>query len=297
MEAAEKIARLSQALQEPEGKYTHAQIRAKLNELVQSAGEPAVSGPGADVPEPQPEPQGGAGGSLPVRLGARALDAASFGMYDRGLNALDALTGHRTHFGVPPEQAAQDEQEHPLLAHTADAVGYVMPGTPVARTAEAAGKGVDALTNALVKRKLLTEAPGAVPTAARVAARGLAGAAKGSLTAGTTRGVEGVVAGEDPETAGRAAMDAASSPVAPVAGAALGGAHGAADEGARMARGASSDLRVLHKAGLEPGPVPGRPVIREDQPIYRQLPGASEPPLGVSTATPATRGAAARRAA
>jgi len=38
MEAAEKIARLSQALQEPEEKYTHAQIRAKLNELVQSAG-------------------------------------------------------------------------------------------------------------------------------------------------------------------------------------------------------------------------------------------------------------------
>lgn len=308
MDDQAKVARLMQALDEPEGKYTHDQIRQRLYNLQQGRERASVGafhddsasgrpGPEVDMePQEVPETPGGfarrvgsqieEGARLPVHLGHRAVNAATFGGFDAGLNLIDRAAG--TRFGVHPDEQAADEANHPWMTGTANAVGYVAPVGLPARAGEAIGRGVDALTSTIAKRA-------AGSATGRLAVRAGTGAATGAATGGLTRGLETSAAGGSPSDVGREALQGAKTGGA--LGAPLGAAAGAAGELAAKMRASSPDLAILHKYGLEPGPVPGRPVIREDQAIHSQLPGVSEPPLGVSRATPATRGAAARAAA
>ena len=301
MDDLEKIQHLTAALDEPEGKYTHDQIRQRLVQLhgarevtsAQNWQPPGGAEPVNIQSQPVPETPGGfarrVGGEVEdqagvaVRLGHRAANAATFGAFDTGLNAIDRAAG--THFGVPQEQQDADRAEHPWLTGTADAIGYMAPTGAPAKAGEAIGRGVDALTGAIAKRGL----------AARLAARAAGGAATGAGTGAIVQGAESASRGESLPQIGRAALSGAETGAE--FGAPMGFAAGAAGEGARAARESSPDLSILHKYGLEPGPVPGRPVIRQDSSIASQLPGISDPALGVSRATPATRGAASRAAA
>lgn len=285
---------LSAALADPDLADRHEEIRAALSRRM-------PVGVGAPDPHAPPPPHENTFGermadgwdrlktgvsdaaALPVRLGHRAANAATFGGFDAGLNAIDRAAG--THFGVTNEQQDADRAEHPWLTGTADAIGYVAPTGAPAKAGEAIGRGVDALTGAVAKRGL----------AARLAAKAAGGAVTGGATAALVGGAESASRGDSPSQIGRAALSGAETGAG--LGAPMGFAAGAGGEAARAAREASPDLSILHKYGLEPGPVPGRPVIRQNESIASQLPGLSDPPLGVSRATPATRGAASRAAA
>lgn len=222
---------------------------------------------------------------VPARLVNRAVNSATMGAYggvtDLASRGSRALGGPQV--GTSREQDAELQEQHPHLANTASAIGYVSPVGPAAGLGRMAGKGVDALTSALVRR-----GAGALERGAVAVGRG---AATGSLTAGGAHAVESVMKGEMPtDTLSHMGTGA-------VVGAGLTAAARTAQAGEAAMRRGNPDLQVLHEHGLEPSPIPGRPVVRSDQPNLSQLPGVTEPPLGVSRATPATRASAARDAA
>lgn len=288
------VAVLTAALQDPDLAPRHEEIRRALAKQLPLG----VAAPDASRDrQPPSEPTFGdrmsqgwsrlRNAAAPVARGIndaadRTLNAATMGGWRAAENAATNLSGHQV--GPSKEEAADFQQEHPWVSGTADALGYVAPAGAPARVGEAIGRGVDALTGAVAKRGL----------AARLAARGLGGAATGAATGAVVQGGEAASRGESPSQIGREALSGAETGAE--FGGPLGFAGGAAGEAARAAREASPDLSILHKYGLEPGPVPGRPVIRQSQSVLSQLPGMSEPPLGVSRANPATRGAAARGA-
>lgn len=297
MDRNEALAELRRRAEDP----AHAADREKiLSAIGRSSRISALSGPGASDPTPRdqipqedvPDTVGArlkrGGGRLvdaldvPARLANRAVDTATFGAYGRINDGLSRLSGHR--IGTSPEQDAELQREHPILAGTADAIGYLSPSGGAGRLGEAAGRGVDALTSALVRRQ-------AASTGGKIAERAVKGAATGALAAGGTHDIEAVVRGELPTEAGQSMASGAAF------GAGFGAASEAAGAGEAAMRRGNPDLQVLHEHGLEPSPIPGRPVVREDRPYIEQLPGVTEPPLGVSRATQGTRGAAARRAA
>jgi hypothetical protein len=306
MTDAEKIAHLNEMLQQPEGKYTHDQIRAKLNQLVQGAGEPAVSGPGMQQPAPRPAPPAAAPEEPFGERMSRGAHRLNEEVVKPALSTVNNYTD-KLLLGLPkreeknlarvfgrelPDESAYGQGGN-VVRGAEDAAALLTPMGMASKIAEKTGEGVDALVNVLRARKAVTSAPGVVPAAARVIARGGAGAAKAGLAAGGVRAGESLVAGNDPETAGRDALSAATDPKTLALGAGLGTAQGLSREAAGAAREASPDLQLLDKHGLEPGPIPGRPIIRKDQPVLGQEGG---PPTGVRRATPATRGAAARAA-
>jgi hypothetical protein len=296
MDPESAVQTLKDALADPALASRHAEIQAALNKHPTGLGE--TIGVRAPPPEEPPDTLGarmkrgaqrlGEMGAPVASFANRALNTATFGLADKGEDALANLTGVRV--GDAPAQREDFQKNHPWAAGTADAIGYMAPEGLPGRVGKAVGRGVDELTQALARR-------GAQSTGAgRVSAKMLGSTAASMGTAGAVRGSEALVRGDSPEQAGREALDAATSPLAIWAGAGFGMASGAAAEGAAAARRASPDISVLARHRLEPGPIPGRPVISMDQPILKQLPGASEPPLGVSRATPGTRGAASRQA-
>jgi len=335
MEREEIIAELKRRLGDPAFKADHAKIRAKLNKLPDTMLPETVRAPNLEVDQtegdvtefvvpggkggtvfgpskpwhkegqradegaplpPEPESDGLMGRAkrglkrvhqaldIPARMANKALDTATFGLYGKGTDALSRATG--TRIGTSPEQMEQLEADHPYLANTASAVGGFLPGGAPSVTAQIVSKPVDALTRVLSKR-LSTKA-------GRMAERTLSGMAKGAGTAGAVAAADTVTRGGDLDEAASAAGESAK--LGSVVGGALGAASGAGREIAKARLARSPDLRALDEYGLEPGPIPGRPVIRKDFPIRSQLPGLSEPPL-VGKASPSTRSAAGRVAA
>jgi hypothetical protein len=212
------------------------------------------------------------------------IDTATLGLYGKGTDAASRITG--TRIGPAPEEYERLARERPIVSNVATAAGYAAPGGLPAKAGAQIGRGVDALTSALARRA--TTAP------ARIALQGARGGITGAATGAAVTAGEGMVRGNSDRDIIDRAQQAAK--FGAVFGAGANAAFGAGGELATAMRKRSPDLQVLHEAGLEPGPIPGRPVIREDQPIRSQLPGVTEPPL-VGKATPATRASAGRVAA
>ena len=308
----EKIAVLQEELKKPDGsgKYSHAQIQEKLNtlqpkpkaapppEVAAAKGTPKMTvdlglGPREydDTDDVVPRVVRGMsrmGEAIrgPALAYNKYIDTMTGGLYGRGTEALSQITG--TQIGPSRADYEQLAQQNPLANATATAAGYMNPEGLPAKGSQLVGKGVDLLSRAVAKRGLST-IPG------RLAGSVVSGGLKGAGSAALTSVGEDIIAGRSDEEIGHNAKDKAKMGAA--FGAVFGPAIQAGREFAAARRAASPDIALLDRYGLEPGPVPGRPVIRKDQPIMRQVPGASPPPLGASRVTPATRGAAARDAA
>lgn len=305
----EKIARLTQALNEPESNYTHDQIRAKLGALkAKAAPAQAAAAPAAPAPTPKMVVDLGLGPreyddtndavprvvrglrrigdaiSGPALAYNKYIDSVTGGLYSAGTEKLSKLVG--TQIGPSRADYERLAREHPLANSTATVAGIMQPLGVAAKEAEVVGGGLDLL------RRVIKAKPATVigRVAERAATTGAKGAASSALYGATEDAVQG-----KPFNADKAI---ASAKTGGAVGTGLGAASGAGAEFAAARKAANPDIAKLDEYGLEPGPVPGRPVIRKDQPITSQLPGGSSPPpLGVNRATPATRGEAARAAA
>jgi hypothetical protein len=286
-------AALQGALEDPDLEPLHPRIRAALGKLTPVS---ALSGPGARDPDQPTGMQDTENLGVRMSRGAqrakdeilkpslsavnRVADTATFGAVGKAEKGAAALAGR---------ELPADDGLNPWVRGTADAVG-MMTGAPKAVGERAAGLA-DELMGSIVKRRT---ASGVIPSVSRVIEKGAKGAMTASGTAAATRAGQGLVAGESPDEAGMGAMRAAADPRVLALGGAMGTVGGVAQETARAGKAASPDLQKLDEYGLEPGPIPGRPVIRKDQPVLAQ--SARRPALGVSDVNPATRGAAARSA-
>lgn len=211
------------------------------------------------------------------------VDSATGGLLGKGTELLHRATGVQV--GASPADYEKLQKERPIAFNVANVGGTLNPVGLAAGESKVVGGGVDLLTG-LIRRK-------AASGVERVAARVGKDALKGAGTAAAYGATEDAIQGKqfDPSKALRSAGLGAAI------GGGLGLIAGTGGEYARVRAAANPDIATLDRAGLEPGPVPGRPVIRKDQPIMKQLPGMSEPPLGVSRVTPGTRGEAGRAAA
>lgn len=220
----------------------------------------------------------------PITALNKAVDTASGGLYSRGSRALKEATGLQV--GPTPEQYDELARTHPAANNMATAAGIVNPEGVASLEARGVGAAVDIL-GAIARRRATSKVGKALVNTGVNAVKGAGSNALFSATESMTGGDsldKGLEKAKESAKVG-AGVGAGIGLVAPAAGAL-----------ASKMRANSPDLQVLHEAGLEPGPFPGRPVVREDLPLREQLPGLSEPPL-VRKATPATRASAARVAA
>lgn len=317
----QKIEHLTGMLKRPEGKYTHDQIRAKLSELKASYDVPPASAPAAP-PQATPKfvmnlglgdreyPDDDSNVSRVVRGMGRmgdairgpavalnkGVDTATFGLYSKLSNSLANATKDKLglgpgglRIGPTPEDYQKLQEERPLAYNTAVAAGVTNPLSLPAKVAGGVGRGID-LAIALARRRAGMQAAtsGLGRVAGRVATEATKGAAANALIAGGETAIQGGTL----DDVIRRSKDAAK--FGAVFGAGAGALFGAGGEFARSRAASSPDIQKLGQYGYEPGPVPGRPVIRKDAPIVGQLPGVTEPPLGVSRVTPSTRAEASR---
>ena len=220
----------------------------------------------------------------PVTALNKAVDTATAGLYSRGSKALKDATGLQV--GPTPENYQELERSHPAANNMATAAGIVNPASVASIEARGVGGALDIL-GAIAKRRAASKTSKTLLSTGLNAAKG---GASNALYSATESGVRGDSLDETLAKAKESAKVGAG------VGAGIGLVAPAASALASKMRANSPDLQVLHEAGLEPGPIPGRPVIREDLPLREQLPAVSEPPL-VRKATPATRASAARVAA
>lgn len=215
----------------------------------------------------------------------RFVDASTGGLYSRALSGASDVVG--TQIGPSMEEFDRFRSENPTTDNITTFAANVNPYGLAGKVAGKVNKLADPLV-AAVRRKAQT-APG------KALASVAGAAAPSAVGAGVTGGLEAAVEGADPgEIASRAGRSAVGGAVIGGGMKALVGAGGAV---ARALRNRSKDLQVLHEKGLEPSPIPGRPVVREDESLMSQLPGGSAPALYPGRVTPATRGQAGREAA
>ena len=220
----------------------------------------------------------------PAMLVNKAANAASGGLFKGGLDALETITGGR--LGPTSEQWNRVDTDNPRLAMAAEFAGNVAPAGIPAKVGSMTARAADPLLRAILART--STAPG------RVAAKTLVGAGTAAASAAPVAAGRNLVEGGTPETAMEAAGQGAK--VGAMVGGGLSAIGATGGEVAKSMRASNPDLQVLHRSGLEPGPVPGRPIIRQDQPVMSQLPGMTKPPL-VGRVTPETRASAGRVAA
>lgn len=302
----QKIEQLTAALRQPEGKYPHAAIRARLAELKASYDVP--SAPSSPAPSsaaaPAAAPPEDDDPLLPrLKRGFKRMDeiaagpavalnqfvnTMSGGVYRKATDTLAKKTGIQV--GPSEEQYQQVERENPFAMNTASGLAYMMPSGVPAFVGKQVNRGIDPLTRIIAKKapNLAASLPG------RAAGTLAKGGAVGAGTAAGTTAVEGAVRGDDP----RDIIDNAqnNAKFAAVFGAGANALFGAGGAFARSRQAANPNIGELARYNLEPGPILGRPVIRTDEAIARQLPGLSKQPLGINRVTPATRGAASRQA-
>jgi hypothetical protein len=222
----------------------------------------------------------------PLEKGAmvlnRAIDVGTGGLYSKALSGYSSALG--TQIGPSEGDFERFQTENPTLNNITTFAANVNPKGIAAKTAGAAQRITDPLFKA-IQNRVTSAGP-------RIAAKGLQGAAVGGGGSAATAGLEALARGEPLDVA--ASEAGAAGKTGMKFGGALGTAFGGAGEAAAKLRNRSPDLQALHKAGLEPSPIPGKPVVRQDKSLMSQI--GDEAPL-VPKATPATRGAAARDAA
>lgn len=206
-------------------------LRARLDEAPMKPPEPGL----LDRIKAHPLEEAGKGALNIGQMLTRAADTATFGGYSKARNLAYGAVSPR----LAGETQAADEtfgREHPYMASTGDALGYVTPGGGPELIARGVGRAAGAASRAVG------------PAAEGLAGRVIGGAGQGAATGGAIAGAEAAAAGAPPSEIGSSALGGAEF------GGVMGGALGAAGAArAKLGRWADKGITDRNLSDLTEG--------------------------------------------